>query len=440
MEFNFLNHFKDFPEGRINPADPYQSGTAFFRSGGVGKQVRAHMDEMADKSELPRREFFKSALGFTGAMLAVNAATGMRFFDVSEAEAQELAALEDVSNTYKGKMGAIIDMHTHVCTRPEGYVEGVNTTKHGMWFVDLLDGLGKAFGLENGTSDMNVENYGKLLLEGSDTDIGVFNPFGFREDYGGKDMVPMEYQSQVKKNWPSQTIMLAGGLSVNQGVTETLERLEMYVKEYKASGLKLYTFDATPAKGWWFDDQERAYPIWEKCRELGIKNIGCHKGIPFGQFMARYAHVEDFDLVCDDFLDLNFIAFHSAWPYHNELAALKGFKPQRNNLYSEVGSTFAATVTSRPVECAHVIGTLVRDLGADYVMWGTDSLLWGNPQWQIDAFRRFRIPDELVDGYGYPQLTDEVKTKIFGGNAARLWGLKSAMNDQGREVPVVDFG
>jgi hypothetical protein len=43
-----------------------------------------------------------------------------------------------------------------------------------------------------------------------------------------------------------------------------------------------------------------------------------------------------------DFLDLNFIAYHSAWPYQNELAALKGFKPQRTNLYAEVGSTFAA--------------------------------------------------------------------------------------------------
>ena len=287
---------------------------------------------------------------------------------------------------------------------------------------------------------MNVENFGKMLLEGSETDVAVFNPFGFREDYGGIDMVPMEYQARVKEAYPNQTIMMAGGLTPNQGVSETLDRLEMFVKDYNASGLKLYTFDSTPAKGWWFDDEERAYPMWEKCRELGIKNIGCHKGIPFGQFMARYAHAEDFDKACDDFLDLNFIAFHSAWPYHAELAALKGFKPQRNNLYCEVGSTFAATVTSRPIECAHVLGTLVRDLGADYVMWGTDSLLWGNPQWQIDAFRRFRIPDELIDGHGYPQLTDEVKAKILGGNAARMWGLETAMNDEGRMAPVVDFG
>jgi hypothetical protein len=52
--------------------------------------------------------------------------------------------------------------------------------------------------------------------------------------------------------------------------------------------------------------------------------------------------------------------------------------------------------------------------------------LWGNPQWQIDAFRKFRIPDQLVEGYGYPQLTTEVKARVFGLNAARLWNIQTA--------------
>ena len=223
--------------------------------------------------------------------------------------------------------------------------------------------------------------------------------------------------------------MLAGGLTPNQGLGVTLDRLRRYAEDYTVSGLKLYTFDATKKKGWWFDDEKLAYPMWEECRKLGIKNIGCHKGVPFGQFYARYAHCEDFDAAADDFLDLNFIAYHAAWPYHNELAALKGFKPQRKNLFAEVGTTFAATVTSRPLECAHVLGTLLRDLGEDYVLWGTDSLLWGNPQWQIEAFRKFQIPDQLVEGYGYPKITPEIRRKVLGENAARIWNIdrKSAM-------------
>ncbi len=358
-------------------------------------------------------------------MLAVNEITGMKFFEVTEAEAYDVAAAQDIKVARKPGSDFIVDAHTHICWRKDGYIPGVNTSERGMWFVQLLDDLGKAMGLPNGTKDMTVENFGKLILEGSDTSVAVFNPFGFREDYGGKDMIPIEEQAEVKQRWPDRTVMLAGGLTPNQGLRETLDRLQMFVEKYKISGLKLYTFDSTPKRGWWFDDQKQAYPIWEKARKLGIKNIGCHKGIPFGQFMARYAHPEDLDAACDDFLDLNFIAYHSAWPYQNELAALKGFKPQRKNLYCEVGSTFAATVTNRPLECAHVLGTLLRDLGPDYVMWGTDSALWGNPQWQIEAFRKFQIPDQLVEGHGYPKLTDEIKAKVFGQNAARIWNLKT---------------
>src|SRR5207245_2736273 len=94
-----------------------------------------------------------------------------------------------------------------------------------MWFVQLLDDLGKAMGLPNGTKDMTVENFGKLILEGSDTSVAVFNPFGFREDYGGKDMIPIEEQAEVKRRWPTRTVMLGGGLTPNQGLSETLERM-----------------------------------------------------------------------------------------------------------------------------------------------------------------------------------------------------------------------
>jgi len=435
MEFNVFDYYKRFERTRRAPMTPEEQGTSFFLGGHMGERISDHLDTYAAKARMSRRDFLKTASGFAAAMLAVNKITGMRFFDVSEVEAYEPPAAVEMSAARKVGTEFIVDQHTHICWRKDGYIEGVNTTKQGMWFVQLLDDLGKAMGLKNGIRDMTVENFGKLILEQSDTSVAIFNPFGFREDYGGKDMVPIEEQAEVKQRWPDRTIMLGGGLTPNQGLGETLDRLHMFVEDYKIAGLKLYTFDSTPRKGWWFDDVERAYPIWETCRKLGLRNIGCHKGIPFGQFMARYAHVEDFDRVADDFLDMNWIVFHSAWPYQNELAALKGFKPQRKNLYCELGSTFAATVTNRPLECAHILGTLLRDLGTDKVLWGTDSTLWGNPQWQIEAFRRFRIPDQLVEGYGYPQLTTEVKAKVLGENAARLWGIKIAHKTEPSTAP-----
>ncbi len=31
------------------------------------------------------------------------------------------------------------------------------------------------------------------------------------------------------------------------------------------------------------------------------------------------------------------------------------------------------------------------------MLWGTDSIWYGTPQWQIEAFRRFEIPKALIE-------------------------------------------
>ena len=404
--------------------NPYEQTTAHLTAGELGSKINPHIDRYAEAVQLPRRRFLQTACGMAAAMLAVNKATGLKFFDVSEAAAANEDAASEQAEELRGANEFIVDVHSHVCWRQDGFVVGKNTTERGMIFVDGLDGLGKAFGLEGGIRDMNVDNFGKLVFDNSDTSIAVVNPFGFREDYGDEDMIPIDELAELRRRWPDRVVVLGGGLTPNQGLTQTLERLDMFIEDFQISGLKLYTFDATPQRGWWFDDEKLAYPIWERCRELGIRNIGCHKGIPFSHFSVRYAHPTDMDQAAEDFPDLNWMVFHSAYPYTTELVSLgKAFKSHRKNLYCELGSTFAVLVSNRPLECAHTLGRLLRDIGTDRVMWGTDSVLWGSPQWQIEAFRRFRIPDELIEGYGYPQLTDEVKRKILHENAQRLWDL-----------------
>ena len=403
--------------------NPYEQATAHLSAGELGPKIGPRIDQYAEAARMPRRKFLQTACGMAAAMLAVNKATGSDYFDVAEDEATSEDAAKQQAAEFGRASEFIVDAHSHVCWREDGFVLGKNTTERGMIFVNSMDGLGKSFGLEGGIRDMTVENFGNLVFDNSDTSIAVVNPFGFREDYGDQDMMPIDELAELRRRWPDRVVILGGGLTPNQGLTETLERLDMFVKDFQISGLKLYTFDATPQKGWWFDDEKLAYPIWERCRELGVTNIGCHKGIPFSHFAARYAHPTDMDQAAEDFPDMNWMVFHSAYPYTTELVGLKAFKGHRKNLYCELGSTFAVLVSNRPLECAHTLGRLLRDFGPDYVMWGTDSILWGSPQWQIEAFRRFRIPDELVEGYGYPQLTDEIKRKILGENAARIWNL-----------------
>src|SRR5260370_17438099 len=95
------------------------------------------------------------------------------------------------------------------------------------------------------------------------------------------------------------------------------------------------------------------------------------------------------------------------------------------NIYMELGSTFGQLVTTNPPACAHLLGQIVDAFGADRVLWGTDSIWYGTPQWQIEAFRRFEIPQALVDAHGYQPLNRLAKEQIFGLNAARLFAFSS---------------
>ncbi len=88
------------------------------------------------------------------------------------------------------------------------------------------------------------------------------------------------------------------------------------------------------------------------------------------------------------------------------------------NVYAELGSTWRNR-DARPDEAAHVLGKLLVAVGPDNILWGTDSIWYGSPQDQIEAFRAFEITPEYQERFGYPALTADVKAQILGLNAAR---------------------
>ena len=93
-----------------------------------------------------------------------------------------------------------------------------------------------------------------------------------------------------------------------------------------------------------------------------------------------------------------------------------------SNVYAELGSTWRLVMRD-PTQAAHTLGKLLRYVGEKRVLWGTDAIWYGTPQWQIEAFRRFQIPESLVERHKFQPLTREVKEQIFGLTAARLFGL-----------------
>src|SRR5205823_1226438 len=90
-----------------------------------------------------------------------------------------------------------------------------------------------------------------------------------------------------------------------------------------------------------------------------------------------------------------------------------------------LGSTWRFLMRD-PEQAAHVIGKLVKHCGPDNVLWGTDSIWYGSPQDQIQAFRTFQIAPRLRERHGYAEMTPELRAKIFGLNAAKVYGLSAA--------------
>jgi predicted TIM-barrel fold metal-dependent hydrolase len=93
------------------------------------------------------------------------------------------------------------------------------------------------------------------------------------------------------------------------------------------------------------------------------------------------------------------------------------------NVYAELGSTWRFVMRD-PDQAAHLMGKLLLTFGEDNILWGTDSIWYGSPQDQIQAFRAFEISREFQDRFGYPALTPAIKRKVFGLNAARVYGLE----------------
>jgi len=95
-----------------------------------------------------------------------------------------------------------------------------------------------------------------------------------------------------------------------------------------------------------------------------------------------------------------------------------------SNVYADVGQLFAQTTIADPRVSAAMMGMLIRGLGADHVVWGTDAIWTGSPQWQIEALRRLEIPEDMQKQHGFKPLgpaDGPVKSTILGETNARLY-------------------
>jgi predicted TIM-barrel fold metal-dependent hydrolase len=214
--------------------------------------------------------------------------------------------------------------------------------------------------------------------------------------------------------------------------------MDRQAKVLKVDSWKLYPGSEIGAGSYWLDDEKVAYPFWERTRKLGIRNICIHKGLPLGLFNEEHCHPKDIEKAAKDFPDLNFIIYHSGWHPTAKVAETTKANPQYipwcselidlvkrsnlNNVYFEVGSTWNAMSMGNAVAAMHLFGQILNlPKGEDRIIWGTDSIWNGSPQSQIERLRRFQMREDIAQKFGYKQVTPEIKAKIFGLNAARLY-------------------
>jgi uncharacterized protein len=405
----------------------------------VEQRILTEAGHLAPRLGLGRREFLRTTGGMATSLLAMNAVFG-RFFDVLPVEAAEPAAFRERT----GDPVFIVDVQLHYVGA--GYDPGnEEATRKGAVPKGALLGLRRQarrmnpkLGSDQGTlADLSWQNFVKEVFFDSDTAIGLIStPPG---PYPKEAVVPPREMTHIRDeiNRITQSRrMLAHGLVTPQLGQADLDFMDQQAATLKVDAWKGYTGAAPKGfdRGWFVDDEKIAYPMLERARKLGVRRVCLHKGLPLGP-VADYNHPRDLIKAAKDFPDIDFLAYHAGLlgvpattassdvPWTTEFCRMKQTAPAITNIYVELGSTFGQLVTTNPTACAHLLGQVIQAFGADHVLWGTDSIWYGTPQWQIDAFRRFEIPETLMARHGYAPLTPAVKEQIFGLNAARLFGV-----------------
>jgi uncharacterized protein len=384
-----------------------------------------------------RRRFLVSACGVATTLLGMNAAyarAGRRggWFDVPTEASLDLA----LAQASVGGNEFIFDIQGHF----------VNPT--GAWLKTLPpDARPLEFATDDARCDphrgpgeldylrcIGPEQFVKDVFLDSDTDLMVLSFVPSTRAGEPLTIEEAEVTARIVERLEGTHRLYVHG-RVNPNQPGDLEGMDELAATHRISAWKTYTQWGSDGRGFWMDD-EPGLAMIEKARKLGVRNIAIHKGLPFGPQSYEHSTCADIGRVAKRYPDVNFLVYHSGFvtdqvegPYDparkDGIDALctslvaNGIRPGAN-VYAELGSTWRFLMRD-PDSAAHALGKLFRFCGEDNVLWGTDSIWYGSPQDQIQAFRTFQVAPQLREAHGYPELTPVLRAKVFGRNALRIY-------------------
>ncbi|MEY2458850.1 MAG: uncharacterized protein QOG30_680 [Acidimicrobiaceae bacterium] len=379
-----------------------------------------------------RRRFLLSSMGAALGLIVLDgcskdrggaARPGGSFSLSSEAPTDSSAAQQSIGGTE-----AILDVQTHLLD----YAHVPNAPDFtGFPQRDCGGDPKLCFGMDHWMEELFVR---------SDTGMVVLSAIPI---VGDADPLSIEVMERARA-FASQLcgdgrVLLQGHAVPNVGRLEAaLDAMDELHSSHPIAAWKVYNH--APGPGWSFlDATGEAFlgRVESIAAAGGTRIVSVHKGFSGGAVAASPADIGPASIAHPD---LRFVVYHSGYESENVEGPFaengKGvdrlFKSLRDagvrpggNVYAELGSTWKS-VMADPDQAAHVLGKLLLAVGEDNILWGIDSIWYGSPQDQIQAFRAFEITAEAQDRFGYFALTPAVKAKILGQNAARLYGIDLA--------------
>ena len=389
----------------------------------------------AKRLGLTRRSFLVSACGAASTLLAMNAAYarhGLRggFFELPHETALDL----QLARSSVDGQEFIFDVQGHFVNPTGAWLKRVPEGEKPWRFPKTARCAPTAGpGPYDYLKCIGPDEFVKDVFMDSDTDLMVLSYVPSKRE---EEPLTIEEAAAtakiVEKLDGTHRLYIHGRVNPNQ--PGDLEAMDELAARHRIAAWKTYT-QYGPDKGFFLDDDTGAAFV-EKARKLGVRNIAVHKGFPFGNHSYAQSTCVDVGRAAKRFPDINYLIYHSGFvaqkpegPYdptrEDGVDALvtslakNGIKPG-SNVYAELGSTWRFTMRN-PDSAAHLLGKLLKACGEDNVLWGTDSIWYGSPQDQIQAFRTFQIAPELRAKHGYPEITPAIRAKIFGLNALKIY-------------------
>jgi predicted TIM-barrel fold metal-dependent hydrolase len=416
------------------------------------KKVEARINELADVNGkhlgLSRRQFLHTSCGMAAAFLGMNDIYG-NVFQVAPAEAREpelmLARAQSLADQF------IFDVQTHFVRDDFDHQELLDLGKFASehWNPKMK---------EEGVSSLaryKFQNYVKEVYYDSDTNMALLSgaPFDDPSWWLLSNEQIVKARELINDFAGSRRLLAHSVITPKQ--PGWMDEVDKAIEVYKPDSWKSYTIGdpLAPSKfPWRLDDEQLMYPFYEKAVKAGINTLCIHKGLLPPDYEKSFAGVWEYATAWDigkaakDWPQMNFVIYHSAlrpafelpdqaWAEFEQTGRIQWASdlaeiPQKfgvANVYAELGTSFANSAVAHPKFCAALVGTLIKGMGVDHVMWGTDSVWYGSPQWQIEALRRLEIPEDMQQKYGFAPLGDAnsaTKQQIFAGNATRFYKIK----------------